>query len=135
MDNLGGFCYHICNNMKFISRLIFYFFINFIALLAAAYFIKEFKVAPDLASFSLIAGVFTLINIFIRPILKLILSPIIVLTFGFGIILVNALTLYLLDIISTDITITGLSVIIYATLIISIINILISFSAKKIYKE
>ena len=121
--------------VKFISRLIFHFFTNFIALLATTYFIKEFEVVPDLASFSLVAGVFTLINVFIRPILKLILSPVIILTFGLGIILVNALTLYLLDIILTDITITGLSALIYATLIISLINILISFSAKKIYKE
>ena len=121
--------------MKFISRLIFYFFTNFIALLVAAYFIKEFKITPDLLNFSLVAGIFTLINIFIRPILKLILSPIIILTFGLGIILVNALTLYLLDIILTDITIIGLRALIYATLIISLINILISFSAKKIYKE
>jgi len=121
--------------MKFISRLIFYFFTNFIALLATTYFIKEFKITPDLISFSLVAGVFTLINVFIRPILKLILSPVIILTFGLGIILVNAMALYLLDIILTDIAITGLTTLIYATLIISLINILINFSAKKIYKE
>ena len=115
--------------------MIFYFFTNFIALLVATYFIKEFEVVPDLASFSLVAGVFTLINVFIRPILKLILSPVIILTFGLGIILVNALTLYLLDIVLTDITITGLTTLIYATLIISLINILISFSAKKYIKN
>lgn len=121
--------------LKFISRLIFSFFTNFVALLAAAYFIKEFKIATDLFSFFLVAGVFTLINVFIRPILKFILSPVIILTFGLGILLVNALALYLLDIFLINITITGLKPLIYATLIISLINILISFSAKRIYKE
>lgn len=120
--------------LKFVSRLIFSFFVNFIALLAAGYFVKEFKIVPDLFSFSLVAGVFTLINVFIKPILRFILSPVIVLTFGVGILLVNALALYLLDILLIDITITGLSALIYATLIISLINILVSFSAKHLHR-
>ncbi len=121
--------------MKFVSQLVFSFFSNFMALLAAGYFIKEFKIAPDLLNFSLVAGVFTLINVFIRPILKLILSPVIILTFGLGIFLVNALTLYLLDVFLANIAITGLKSLFYATLIISLINILIGFSAKRVYKE
>jgi putative membrane protein len=121
--------------LKFFSRLIFSFFSNFVALLAAGYFVKGFEITPDLINFSLVAGVFTLINVFIRPILKLILSPVIVLTFGLGVILVNALTLYLLDFFLADIAISGLKPLFYATLIISLINILIGFSAKRVYKE
>lgn len=120
--------------MKFIGRLVFHFFSNLVAFLAAVYFIQGIEIAPNAFSFFLVAGVFTLINIFIRPILKLILSPIIILTLGLGIFLVNALMLYLLDIFLTDIAITGLKPLFYATLIISAINILMSFSAKRIYK-
>jgi putative membrane protein len=121
--------------LKFFSRLIFSFFSNFVALLTAGYFVKGFEITPDLINFSLVAGVFTLINVFIRPILKFILSPVIVLTFGLGVILVNALTLYLLDFFLADIVISGLKPLFYATLIISLINILIGFSAKRVYKE
>ncbi|MEK7162929.1 MAG: phage holin family protein [Patescibacteria group bacterium] len=121
--------------MKLISRLIFHFFSNLIAFLATIYFIEGIKISPNIFSFFMVAGAFTLINIFIRPILKLILSPIIILTLGLGIFLVNALMLYLVDIFLADITITGLRPLIYATLIISVINILIHFSAKRIFQS
>ncbi len=121
--------------IKFISRLIFSFFSNLIALLVAVYFIEGFKVSFDFVSFMMVAGVFTLLNIFIRPIFKFVLSPIIILTFGLGIILVNALMLYFLDILLINITITGITPLIYATIIISLINILINFSAKRLYKS
>ncbi len=120
--------------MKFISHIIFSFFSNSAALLAAGYFVKGFEISPGLPNFFIVASIFTLMNIFIRPILKLILSPIIILTFGLGIFLVNVLTLYLLDFFSANITITGLNSLLYSTLIITLINILINFSAKGTYK-
>ncbi len=120
---------------RLFARLIFSFFSNLIALLVAVYFVDGFKIVPNSIDFAIVAGIFTLINIFIKPIFKLILSPIIIITLGLGIILVNALMLFILDIISLDITITGIMSLIYATLIISLINILISFSAKRLYMK
>jgi putative membrane protein len=121
--------------MRFVAKLIFYFFSNIIALIAAAYFIKGFEISPGLNSFLLAAAVLTLINTFFRPILKLILAPVIVLTLGLGIFLVNALMLYFLDKLLIDITITGIVPLIYATLIISLVNLVIHFSAKRAYKD
>lgn len=121
--------------MKFIAKITFSFFSNLIALWIAVNFVKGFEIVFDFRNFALVAAIFTLINIFVRPILKFVLSPIIILTFGLGIILVNALMLYLLDILLINITIEGLEPLIYATLIISAVNILINFSAKKLYKE
>lgn len=132
MDNLSESLYNNIT-MHFLARLIFYFFSNLIALMAAVYFIKGFEVSPGLSNFLLVAGVLTLINVFFRPILKLILTPVIVLTFGLGIFLVNALMLYLLDKVLINITITGTVPLIYATLIISLVNLIINFSAKNIY--
>jgi putative membrane protein len=103
--------------------------------MAAAYFIQGFEVSPGLNSFLLVTTVLTLINTFFRPILKLILTPAIVLTFGLGIFLVNALMLYLLDKLLINITITGTVPLIYATLIISLVNFIINFVAKSAYKE
>lgn len=120
------------NKMKLISRLIISFLSNLAALLAAVYFVKGFEIAPEIESFLLVAAVFTLINVFIRPIIKMILSPIILLTLGLGIILVNAFTLYLLDISLTQISIEGLISLFYATLIVSAVNIVIHFTAKRI---
>jgi len=134
VDNLSESLY---NNimMHFLARLFFYFFSNLIALFAVVYFIEGFEVSPGFNNFLLVAAVLTLINVFFRPILKLILTPVIVLTFGLGIFLVNALILYLLDKLLINITITGTVPLIYATLIISLINLVINFSARKIYKS
>jgi putative membrane protein len=120
---------------KLLARLIFTFFSNIIALKAASYFVKGFEIAPDLISLSLVAAIFTLLNIFIKPIFKLILSPIIILTFGLGILLVNAIVLYLLDFLLENITIDGVIPLIYATLIVSLVNFIVNFSAKRLYKE
>ncbi len=103
--------------------------------MAAGYFVAGFEIAPGFASYLTVAAILTLINIFIKPLIKLVLTPVIILTLGLGIILVNALILYLLDFFSSEITIIGITALIYATLIISIVNILINFSAKRAYKQ
>jgi len=121
--------------MYFLSRLIFYFFSNLIGLFAATYFVKGFEISPGFNNFLLVAAVLTLINAFFRPILKLIFTPIIVLTLGLGIFLVNALVLYLLDKLLINITITGTVSLVYATLIISLVNFIVSFSAKRVFKD
>ncbi|MEK9154533.1 MAG: phage holin family protein [Patescibacteria group bacterium] len=121
--------------MTLIYRIIFFFFLNVIALWTAAYFVKDFEISSDFLNFATAAAIFALINIFIKPVLKLVLGPIIIITFGLGIILVNALALYILDIFSSGINIKGLLPLIYATLIIGAINVLISFSAKRLYKN
>lgn len=120
--------------MKLFARLIFSFFSGLLALWVATYFIKGFVVSGDLKNFLTVAAIFTLINLFIRPILKLVLTPVIFLTFGLGIIVVNALALYILDYFSQSVSIDGVSSLIYATLIISVVNIILHFSAKNISK-
>ncbi len=121
--------------MRFIARLIFSFFSNLVALGAAVYFIPGFSITPNLVNFLGVAGIFTLINIFIKPLLKLVLTPIIIITFGLGIIFANMLALYLLDFLSVNITIEGLQALLYSSLIIGSINLLINFSAKRLYEE
>jgi uncharacterized membrane protein YvlD (DUF360 family) len=63
----------------------------------------------------------------------LFLGPIIIITLGLGIIIINAIILYLLDYFLVQITISGLYPLIYATLIISVINLVFHFSAKRAY--
>ncbi len=116
----------------FIVQLIFYFLSNILALLVATYFIEGFILEPGLNSLVLTAVALTLINTLIRPIIKLILTPIILFTFGLGVIIVNTLMLYLLDKLLPNITITGVLPLFYATLIISVVNLVVNFSARKI---
>jgi putative membrane protein len=118
--------------MKLVSKIILAFVSSAIALWAATYFVSGFELSFELRPFLTVVAVFTLLNVFLRPVLKLIMSPVIILTLGLGIILVNAFVLYLLDFILVEITINGLLSLLYATLIISIINVLTHFSAKNL---
>ena len=121
--------------MKFLSRFLFSSFSNLIAFIVAERYITGFVVTQDLKQLLIVVAIFTVINALVRPIFKLILGPIIILTFGFGILVVNALMLYLLDYFSKNVTIQGLEPLAYATLIISAVNLIVGVSARKTYED
>jgi len=120
---------------KFLSHIIFLFFSNLVAFLIANYFIPGFSISLDFKNLSIIAGIFTLLNIFIKPIIKFVLSPIIFLTFGLGIILVNAIILQIVNFYSKDVSISSIKALFFATLVISFVNTIINFSARLLFKK
>ena len=105
---------------------------NIVAFLITNYYLPDFIITKDTYTLLTVGALFALLNIFIRPVLRLILSPIIFLTFGIGIILVNATILYLLDFFSGAVTINGISTLLYATLIVGAVNLLLHISAKSV---
>lgn len=115
--------------------MILSFISNLIAFIIAANFIAGFEVTYTPVNFLWIVALFTLINIFIRPIVKFLLTPFIILTLGLFVLVINAGMLWLLDFLSVHITISGILPLIYATLIISLVNILISLSARSAYRR
>lgn len=121
--------------MGFISRLIFAFFSNFVALLVAGNFIPGFQIDSNFINLSIAAAIFALINMYIKPLVKMILSPIIILSLGLFSLVINAGMLYLLDILSVNVNIVGTEALIYGTLLISAINFLVNFSAKRIFRQ
>lgn len=118
--------------MKLLGKLIFYAFSNVIAILVADYFVIGFNFAGNFIELLIAALILTLINLFIRPILKLLFGPVIVLTLGLFVIVINALTLYILDIFVTTLTIEGAIPLVVATLIFGLVNLIISYSGKSI---
>lgn len=117
--------------MKSIGRLLVYLVANAIGIGIAAYFIEGVSIDSTIEAYLKAAALLTIGNLLVRPILKIVLGPLIIITLGLGIIVVNALILYGVDYISTDITITGLYPLVYATLILAVINGVFSYSAKK----
>ncbi len=111
--------------MSLINRIITHFVANVLALIGAVYWIPGIAVSGSWVAYAKIALVLTVLNMTIKPILKLILSPFIFITLGLGIIVVNALVLYVLDILMNELTITGLYPLVYATLLISVVNVVI----------
>lgn len=103
---------------------------NAAALYIANILISEVSFSLEIKQFALIVGVLTLINILVRPIIKLVLTPVIILTLGLGIILVNATTLYILDFILPTVTIEGFVALLLTAAILSAISLIINLSAK-----
>lgn len=107
---------------KFFLRLIATIAANALALFLANRYISGFELTADTYKLALIALTLTVLNIVLRPILKLILGPFIVLTLGLGLIVVNAATVFVLDIITENLTILNIPALFYATLLIGALN-------------
>jgi len=116
--------------MHLIAKLIFYVISNAIALFAAHRLIEGFTLSGGLINLVLTALVLTAINTFIRPIIKLVLSPFILITLGLLIIAINAGLLFTLDILINPLTIQGLIPLLSSTILISIVNFILHLVAK-----
>ena len=99
-----------------------------------AYFITGFILTPNIQGIVSMALIITIINLTIRPLIKLVLSPLIFITFGLFTILINAGIIYVIDIYSEYLTITGPWHLVEAAHIISIINLVINYAALYLYR-
>jgi putative membrane protein len=114
-----------------LSRLILTLIANAIALLAAGYFLPGFLITGNVISFAIVVIILSLINLIIRPIIRLFLSPLILITFGLFNIVINGFILYVIDIYFDTISIDGLVTLLYATIIIGLVNVLLGTGRKK----
>lgn len=121
--------------MRLISRIIFSIFSNALAILGADYLLEGFIFGGNFAELLMAAAILAFINIFVRPVVKLVFGPFIVLTLGLFIIVVNALTIYFLDLFSESVIINGLLPLLFATFIIGIVNFVINLSAKSLFRQ
>ncbi|OGY60315.1 MAG: hypothetical protein A3B23_00220 [Candidatus Colwellbacteria bacterium RIFCSPLOWO2_01_FULL_48_10] len=110
---------------RLIPKLIAAVAANTLGLYLAGRFITGVIIPTDLKQLLIAAGVLTAINVLAKPILKLVLSPIIIITLGLGLIVVNAITLYILDYLMVSVTIPVLLPLVYATLLVSVINYIV----------
>ena len=116
--------------MKFVGKILLAIIANAFALLLAKNIVSGFVLLDNFFVIIEVAAVFTAINLFLKPILKLILGPIIILTLGLGLIVVNAALLKLLDFLSKDLTIENIIALLYATLIISAVNVIVHLATR-----
>ena len=104
--------------------LVIPFTANLVALLAADYLIAGFELSRTLTAILGAAGLLTLLNLVIKPIVKFILAPLIILTLGFFTIIINVTLLLALDFFSDSLKINGLLGLVLAALLISAINLI-----------
>lgn len=117
--------------MKFAAKILVALIANIIGLLAAAYFVTGFDLNITYQDLLMLGVTLTVLNFVLKPILKLFLGPVIILTLGIGLILVNMIILYILDILSKNLTIETIPALIYSSLIIGFINFAFHFATKE----
>lgn len=117
--------------MKFLAKIILVVAANAAAIWAATQYIEGVRFDGSLRELAAAAAILTALNFVVKPILKLILGPIIVLTLGLGLILVNALVIYALDLLSRNLTVEGIPALFYATILISAVNFIVHLATKK----
>jgi putative membrane protein len=107
---------------------------NAAAIVAAEYFVSGFEVTDDPLGFATVVILFTIANSLILPMLRFILKPLIWLTLGLLAIILNGALIYLVDILSENITISGLIPLLLATIVVGVVNAFFALGARAFKK-
>ena len=111
-----------------IARLIAAIVANGIGLYVVGSYVSGAHIPLSIIGLILTAAVLTLINFFIRPIVKLIFSPLIFITLGLAVLVVNGLMLYILSRVMPipyTVSFDGLVPLAYATIILTLVNLIV----------
>lgn len=115
-----------------IMKLVVQILSNAIAIYIAAKIVPGFTFSGENSFAALLTAGFILglINFFIKPVLKLISAPIILLTFGLFTIVINIAMLFLLAKFVPELAISGLAAAFWAMIVISAVNFFIGAFSK-----
>lgn len=105
---------------KFIAKIV----INAIALWVAKTYFPGFVLSGGVETILVGALVLTILNIFVAPILRLIATPLLWLTFGMFGIVINILLLWFADQFLVQLTIANLSTLFWVSIIVAVANAL-----------
>ena len=99
---------------------------NSLALYAASWLVPGFVFTGWIKEYLYAGVVLGLLNLIVKPALKMISLPIIILTLGLFTIVINALILWAVDYIFDFVNIVDIMSLVLATIVISIVNMMIS---------
>ena len=109
--------------VKILIRIIF----NSLSLWVASLILDKVTLTDNILQILFVGLIFGLVNALIRPFLKLISAPIIIVTLGLFTLIINAFLLWLVDIISGDIlNVEGILTYLWASIIISLVSWVLS---------
>jgi len=102
-------------------RILLRFACNAVALYVAAWAISGVSYGNDWWSLLIAAAVFTLVNMWVKPILTLLSLPFIIVTFGLFLFLLNILMLYITDWL-TDFDLRTFGAAALAAIVVTVVN-------------
>lgn len=113
--------------MRFIIQILS----NAVAIFLAAYLVPGIVFTGDILTLLIAGLVLGLINFFVRPILKIISAPLIILSLGLFTVIINMFLLWVLSYLVPELSITGFWSYFWGVLIISLVNVLFGAGRKK----
>ena len=119
--------------MEFLFKILLSVTANISALLLAGYFDKDFLVLSDVEHIVPLAAFLAILNLTVRPALKLLFSPLIGITLGAFNIVISAAILYAVDIYSNSLTINGLWALVIGAHLVGLVVTLIDYSSAVVY--
>ena len=117
--------------MGFILRLLLKFVVIAVALYAAVWLIAGLTFTGDAVDFLLISGIFWIVNTFIKPLLKLLSLPFMVVTFGLFLVVINFalfwFTIWLSGLWALGLSTDGLIATFLGSLVISVVSTVLNW--------
>jgi putative membrane protein len=95
---------------------------NAVALFVAATLVSGVSYGDEGWTLVIAAAVFTLVNMWLRPVVRLLSLPLIILTLGLFLFVVNVLMLYLTDWLVRDFEIASFGAGLLAAIVVSLVN-------------
>lgn len=117
--------------MRFVIRIL----ANCLAIYLVAYLIPAVNFKGDWKILLLAGFILSLINTFIKPVLKFISLPLIILSFGFFSLVINMVIVWLLTKFVPSLSVSGFWAFLWVAIFVSIANIIASWLTKKRPKE
>jgi putative membrane protein len=121
--------------MHWFARLIIIIVGNAFALWVAEKFVPGFSLNGNWVTILILGLILAIVTFFLKPILTLLFGPIIIITLGIGLIIVNAIILEIakivadnIDFLHGSIIIQNIPALVLATLVVSVINYIIHFA-------
>lgn len=114
-------------------RFVYQILINAIAIKAAVYFklIPGFEFTGDTVSLLWVSFLLTIVNYFLKPILKLLFGPLILITLGLFTIVINMIILYIVDRYTPDLVISSIQALFWTSMLFGFANFIYSLIFKK----
>jgi putative membrane protein len=108
--------------MRLLRRLLYMWIFNVVALVATTQLVAGIDFDEDFGTLILTALVFAAVNLLLKPAVRLLALPVVMVTLGIALFFVNILMLYITDWIVAGFTIDSLGAAFWATIVIWGVN-------------
>jgi putative membrane protein len=103
---------------------------NSVAIYAAYFWVPGFVIIGGIKEYLLAGVLLGLLNKIVKPPIKLLTMPLIILTLGLFLVVINALMLWLVDYAFDFVAIESITALVWATVVVAAVNAMISAFSK-----